>query len=104
MESMPHPVRDHRASNVPSPAILSFFLYTVLEEQFSFISSPVTLQFFQHYLLNRLSSCIGRVNVVKMITYSKAIHRYSAVPIKTSVAFLRKLGQMILKFTQRHSR
>ena len=80
------------------------FLFTALEKRFNFVLSHVTFHFSQHYLLNRLSSCTGRVNIVKVVILSKAIHRYSAVPIKTSMAFFRKLEQMILKFTWRHRR
>ena len=101
---MPHPVHDHKALNVSSPAILSFFLYTVLGKRFNFILSHVTFHFFQHYLWNRLSSCIGRINIVKMVILSKASHRYSAITIKTSMAFFKKLEQMILKFMWRHRR
>ena len=33
-------------------------------------------------------SWIGKINILKMVTVPKAVHRFSAIPIKISVQFL----------------
>jgi len=45
-----------------------------------------------------LSSWIGRINIVKMTILQKEIYRFHAISIKISMAFFRKLEEIILKF------
>jgi hypothetical protein len=45
-----------------------------------------------------LCSWIEIINIIKMILLLKAIYRFSAICIKTPVAFFTGLGQIILQF------
>ena len=47
-------------------------------------------------------SWIGRINIVKMTVLPKAIHRFSAIPIKVPMAFFTELEQKNSQFVWKH--
>ena len=49
-------------------------------------------------------SWAGRINTVKMTTLPNTIYRFSAIPIKLTMAFFTELEQKISQFIQKHKR
>ena len=49
-------------------------------------------------------SWIGRINIVKMTILSKAIYRFSAIPINLPMAFFTDLEQKNSQFVWKHKR